>query len=87
MASNVFAVNVYQIGSGIPIPLTKVGSHVFPFAGVMIEGVNQPNQMLSTGVYVYSKITPLATLGNNAPANAIGYYALETPAALQALSN
>ena len=86
MASNVFSVNIYQIGSGIAIPLNKVAPKLFPFAGVMIEAVTG-QQMLTTGVYVYSRITPLATLSGNPPANALGYFALETPAQLQALSS
>lgn len=77
--SQLFAVNVYQINSMDPIPLASVSKIDFPFAGVMVRGINGGlGQLLNTGVQVYSQIQILA---NNSL-----YLAVETPAAIQALS-
>ena len=79
MANALFLVNVYQFNSQDPVPLGSLNKIAFPFAGVMIRGINSgAGQLLSTGVQVYSAINLVAT-------GAV-YLAEKTPAALQALS-
>jgi hypothetical protein len=77
--AQLFAVNVYQINSNDPIPLASVSKIDFPFAGVMVRGINGgAGQVLSSGVTVYGNIQVLS--------NGSQYLVIETPAAIQALS-
>jgi hypothetical protein len=76
-----FSVNVYQKDQGDPIPLGNVNKQAFPYAGVSITSCNQ---LLSTGVTVYSAIRLLSSTANALyPAL---YYVIETQASLVASS-
>lgn len=73
--AQLFSVNVYQFNASDPVPLNAVAPLAFPFAGVMVRGINNGlGQLLATGVRVYSVINLLA--------NGATYLAIETPAAL-----
>lgn len=77
--AQLFSVNVYQFNASDPVPLNSVSALAFPFAGVMVRGINAGlGQLLSTGVRVYSIINLLA--------NGATYLAIETPATLVAAS-
>lgn len=81
--SQLIALNVYQINSLDPIPLGQVQKIDFPFAGILVRGINNPvtgvpGLLLATGVYVYAQVQLIAT--------GVVYAVLETPAAIQALS-
>jgi hypothetical protein len=79
MATNVVAVNVYQINQKAPIPLNQVTKIGFPTQGILIRDTsNSPTKHLSTGVYVYSAIQ---TVNNDL------YYSEKTQSALIALFN
>lgn len=76
--AQLFAVNIYQINSMDAIPLNQVPKIAFPFAGVLIRSIPPTAQLLPNGVSVYSQIQVIAT--------GSVYLAIETPAALVALS-
>lgn len=76
-------VNVYQINSQDPIPLSKVTKMGFPPAGILLRVANDqnnnPGALLSTGVRCYGNIQVAAT-GSQ-------YLTLETEAVLVTLCN
>ncbi len=74
--ANVLNVNVYQINSQTPVPLSSVVPVGFGIAGCIIEGAES---LLSTGIRVYSKIT--------VPGLSKSYFATETEAQLVSLGN
>lgn len=77
--SQLLSVNVYQINSQDPIPLASVSKIAFPFGGILVRGIlGGLGQLLNTGVQVYSSIQVVA--------NGATFLAVETPAAIQALS-
>ena len=60
--ANVFSVNVYQINSRGPIPLTEVLTIGLPTTGVILRDCSaSPQRSLSTGVNVYSVAQLVAT--------------------------
>lgn len=87
MATNVVAVNVYQINQGPAIPLAQVSKIAFPTQGCLLKDVSaSPTQLLSTGVRVYGEIQ---VTGAFSPSNNVSalFYTKETLAQLVTLFN
>ena len=85
--ANQFAVNVYQINSLDPTPLTSVGKIGFPGAGVLIRVANDasgnPGVLLSTGVRCYGQIQ---VIGGQPGVSGATYLTAETQATLVTLA-
>lgn len=85
MASNVFAVNVYQINQNVMTRDAPIRM-AFPTTGVILQGVTDPvTRSLSSGYNVYGVII----VPSSAAANSQGtmYYVPETIAQLITLAN